>query len=231
MKAVETKRLTILNEQYAGYNNPTTRGYAYYIRNVFSPIPQGTQSWAMTGSEIQDALLRIKIRAELSMVNARTFTTQFPGVVSYVFHVWVVASAYPLDLDVPVLLDTSGGSADLGFYYQRDPWTPTFNGHNVKVLKHWTRSFNPKVVELPSTSAVSGHNMMVGRLSCRFKGRKRFQDSGVNPPSSGGIAPTGLLKGWNYYIIGGWGTIGDVSATLTPPWSLKLDSYLYYKDP
>lgn len=236
LKQVETKRFTILNENYS-LLPVDTRGSQWSARNVFSPLSEGVDSFNTIGNEIVSPMLKLKFSAMIDWNNVRGLNGlggTIPGPVSVVLNVMLVAANDQYAYYTPSLL-TPGGSNQGGWFYQADGARVTLNGNNVKVLKKWTILKSPPSI-YPGTqaTAIAGGSLVRGKMTYRWNRKITFEDLYNLPPANGGPDRAIITRGWNYYILVGWSlppgfTLG--SATIRPVVDFSMDSYLYFKDP
>jgi hypothetical protein len=232
LKLAETKRFAVINEQLPLPVNSNANQWFY--RNIFSTLAnygyQGVESWKYIGSEIQRPMLKLKFRWDIIWNGFRANTEINYGSVGLT--VMIIASND--DSFQAVFGNYPGGTSSgiTNWFYNPDGFKPTMNGNNVKVLKVWHRKVTPD--QIPTTTGsgyVSGTQVVTGKMSYRWKRKITFEDVSTIPVS-GGPTSASITRGWNYYILAGYGlfsTLGSVSALAVP--NLNMDSFLYYKDP
>lgn len=232
----EAKRFTILNESFApAFVSPLQ--YQYVLRNIFAPIPVAAgaaagASYSRIGSEIVDPLLKLKWTYFVNIGSIFATNTYYGPIY---LHTYLVAAndaaQFPLSSAV---VYPDGISGDPGWILQTNPSRPTLNGNNVKVLKarHQKISISDFVGAIspdtqPSVIA-TGIKSVTGSMSYRWKRKLTYED--VSPLVAPNPASGNQLRGWNYYILTGWGiNNGTLSNSVRP--SMLIDSFLYFKDP
>lgn len=230
----EAKRFTVLNEVFAPLGASALQ-YQYAVRNVFAPIPVAAgsaagASYSRIGSEIVDPLLKLKFSWRFNWANANASTYWGP----VFLHVYLVAandaSTFPLN---GVSIYPDGIAGDPGWLLQTNPARPTLNGNNVKVLKAWHRKMQPP----PSVAGTGGTDGVIaqyfgrgnvnGKMTYRWKRKLTYEDF---VPLSANPSSGNQLRGWNYYILTGWG-INDQTLGMSQAPICNVDSFLYFKDP
>lgn len=236
LKQVETKRFTILNENYS-ILPINTNGTQWSARNVFSPLSEGVDSFNTIGNEIVNPMVKLKFSAMIDWNNVRSLNglgSTIPGTVSVVLNVMIVAANDQYAYYQPTLLQP-GGSNQGGWFYQADGARVTLNGNNVKVLKKWSIVKSPpSIIAGTQSTAIAGGTLVRGRMTYRWKRKITFEDLTTLPPANGGPDRSIITRGWNYYILVGWGlppgfTLG--TTPIRPIVDFGMDSYLYFKDP
>lgn len=224
LRMAETKRFAILNEVYSPAP-PTNGSTQWYYRNIFAPLDQGFSSWRVVGSEIQRPYLKIKGRFEIWWDRIIADNPLNYGYVSC--HVMLVAANDALANTTPSSYGLS--SSSLNWFYQIDAQNPTMNGNNVKVLKKWSKVIRAQ--QVASGTVAYGRTLVNMSLKYRWKRRLTFEDSGAIP-DTGGPTSARILRGWNYYILVGYGLGNNLGNVTNFGWPyIRLDSFLYYKDP
>lgn len=225
LKLVESKRFAVINEN-ALANTPTNLSTQWAVKNIFSQLNGGANSFNINGNEIQHPLVKLKFlfRADFGALRADNAANY--GTVA--FNVALVASN---DTSFPAgtVQQFTNTSLISGFdmFYQPDGYKPTFNGNNVKVLKTWHRKVHPDQVSGTGTGSVT----ITGRLKYRWRRKLTYEDSAVVPGSGGPSREPLELRGWNYWLlVGSQVTTNYVSALSAPPIAI-VDTYLYFKDP
>lgn len=218
-KRSETKRFIITGENYTTLIGGTGVNQ-WATRNVFNPLVSGDLDTNVEGSMIDRAMLVIRGQFTIDWENIRA-GSGLSDVPSMILHVGVIATNDQLSLsDIP-------RAADPNWFLSNVPWRVRMDGHHVRVLKWKTYTFQPQgmgqIVTGTSPVAYGIADRQI-KLTVRFKGKKQFEE---NPGTS-----ADFLKGWNYYIVTGWGMGGNAGwagTDLQKP-TLVLDSYLYFKD-
>ncbi|QCO93518.1 capsid protein [Gopherus associated circular DNA virus 5] len=232
LSLAESKRFSIINEDFnPAYVTPTAARWS--VRSVFGPIPQGGAnadlSYAREGSEIVNPMLKLKFIFRVNWGNF--FTTNNYG--PFYFHVYLVATT---DIETfpgtgVGIYPTTGTSTDPGWFITDNITRPTLNGNTVKVLKAWHRKVTPDQVSFDqasgTTSVVAGYQDVVGKMSYRWRRKLTYQDVPGPGPNFGSSV---VLRGWNYYILVGWGAAINTVTSATRPVAV-VDSFLYFKDP
>lgn len=229
LRLAETKRNATINE-LATILPATNAATQWYYRPVFSVLEQGTSSHTIVGSEIQYPMAKVKFHWTIDW-NAITGSTpdnaRYGGVG---LNVMLVASN---DAVASVLFDLYPNNS-LGinnWFYQSNGYVPTMNGNNVKVLKKWSKIYNPDQLNFTGGASKAGISVVRGKLQYRWKRKLTFEDSATIPDTDGPISSR-ILKGWNYYWLVGFRTPTLLAgAPLQAFPTCYMDSFLYYKDP
>lgn len=227
MKNSETKRFFILNE---GWNTYRSAGqdpnWSYQYVNIFGAMQQGVQQQQFEGDTILDPLFKMTISYEVLwnvlQTQFQTSQSQFPPL--YV-HAWIIA-----------VNDQVSGVSPAPFpdidpirtwFLQPHSTRAVMNGDVVTVIKHkkrLVRAFGTDIVTPPASSAGTI------KLLKKLKGKKTFEPVSSATPNT----PGSNLKGWNYYVVFGWGVPDgyNLRNPLTAnPIRVYADRYLYFKDP
>lgn len=229
LRQVETKRLVTLNLNYSP--TPTDAGYyKYYFKNIFADIFNGVEDSDLLGNELVDPYFTWKWSVTLRPEVLRTLNAAGTGAQTVKWWLILVACNDALtpsnNNGQPSLYPQTTGNP--GWFYNVEPDKMTFNGNNVKVLKKMVRQWHlPSVIPASNTQVLSGVEQYSGKMKYRFrKGKKRYED--LTP----GNRNPGVLRGWNYYLLGGWWVPNTLTGTpLTAPVAFTCDQYMYYKDP
>lgn len=221
----ESKRFATLNVAFPTSSNGNAT--QWYVRNVFSgSLGQGTGSFSIIGSEIQTPLLKVKFTGR---VNFGALNADNPdNMATVTLNMFLIATNDQIGntTDTPTQYGLSPFSG-LNWFYSNDGHKPTFNGNNVKVLKSWSRRVHPEVI---AGTTARGIKIVRGNLRYRWRRKLTFEDT-AGIPASGGPTSANVLKGWNYYLIAGYGLSSFLSTSLTAAPSMQMDSFLYFKDP
>lgn len=241
----ESKRFSSINVNAFAPTAGTAQFYWSYI-NIFAQLPTATgaiagSSFAIDGNEIVDLLMKVKATfiipayADLGGTNTG-YGTRF-------LTIYLVAAN---DYTGPVI---GGGpppgtitwtnypgqytSTDPGWFLQPDGSKPTLNGNNVKVLRKWTKRYQPdeivKVVPVGGATTTNfGHVYLPITLKHKFRGKHTFEDNPFGDLDSN-YPRAGVLRGWNYYLLAGWGATAQIPGPQQP--QLFVDQFLYFKDP
>lgn len=227
LRQAETKRLVTLNLNFAPL--PLDAGYyKYYYKNIFQDVFNGTEQSDLIGSELVDPYFTWKWTVRFNIDVLRSLNSAGTGPQTVKWWMILVASNDQLPFGgtpQPQLYPLTIGNP--GWFYQNDPDRMTFNGNNVKVLKKMVRQWHlPSIPAGASTSLPIGVEQFSGKMKYRFrKGKKKFEDSTPDSRSA-------YLRGWNYYLLGGWWVPNTLSATpLSAPITYLFDQYMYFKDP
>lgn len=235
LSLAEAKRFSVINELFTPtYATPLVSQWT--LRSVFAVIPtaisslsNANSSYNRVGSEIVDPLLKLKI-------TGRVDWGQLGGTGNYrslYMHVYLIATTD--ETNTPgIVTNYDFSSGDPGWFIQTDAARPTLNGNNIKVLKHWRRRLTPDQGVYPVVSgqttnflAVGGQDVS-GQMTYRWKRKLTYQDA---TPSLTPNFPSGSqLRGWNYYILAGWGVTGPSVVSAARP-QILIDSFVYFKDP
>lgn len=215
----ESKRFAMINE---GFNGASFLASRYWLRNVFSTISQGVESYAIIGSEIQAPLLKLKFNWQTNW--GAIAADNINNFASIGLTVMLIASNETYSGVASV--DYGSLSPSPGWFYQDNVFRQTMNGNNVKVLKKWTKVITPAV---NNAGGVQGIVQTRGTLKYKWNRKLTFEDISIVPPT-GGPGSTRSLRGWNYYILAGRTlTASTVSGVVAP--LLTMDSFVYFKDP
>lgn len=231
LKNSETKRHFILNENWGIYPATGTPRNNYVYANIFSPLTQGFAQNTFEGDNILDPLFVARVKFDLRPTLLEADLVNPSWLPEIWCHVWLLASNDQFSQVTPTVID--GGTPPfngLDWFLQTEASRVQMNGDSCTVIKHIRRKLRPYDTGLvlqsnPSTSV---------KLVAKLKGRKIFEPGSPNTPNT----PADVLKGWNYYLVCGWGiTDGSGSPTLswpitgTGPVSVTVDRYVYFKDP
>ncbi|AVK87312.1 putative capsid protein [Termite associated circular virus 3] len=231
MKATETKRNVRLEENWSPIPSNST-GSQYTIANIFAQIggggtASGTNATQLIGDTFFNPLFKAKLRYFIDWNRVRSLNGSGTGVLPVQLYCWIVAANDILPLGVtpnnyftispqPNFFLTSGGTA------------PTFNGDNVRVIRKWSKTINPpSIVVGAGTVVTNGASLYKKNITVKFRGSKTFESD-----SSGGLGFG--LRGWNFYMITGYAMPYGFALSGTPLLPLvdvRVDRYLYFKDP
>lgn len=241
----EAKRLSVVNQDV--FNNTSAVAFRWSYTNIFSAIPvaSGTgagSSFASIGNEIVDPLLKFKAVCRIPygltlLDNSNNYgTIQFTVLlVAANDFASTTASGGPTPGNInfttyPALFDT----ADPGWFLSADPFKPTLNGNNVKVLRRWTKKYHP---EIQFEAFATGDSLRYtnGTIQFSIEGKYRWKrkltyEDNVALQAGANFPRAGYLRGWNYYLLCGWGAPGNIVTSNGQP-QMNLDRFLYYKDP
>lgn len=239
MRAVETKRYARMNDSaftplIAQFTQlGPALGTAWVFQNIFSTIGAGVGSYQIVGNEILNPMIKIKGRVRVDW--GRVGQTVLGGPPTIGVCVAIVAANEQYVNTSPTVLPNWGSSSDPGWFYNPNAYNPTFNGNNVKVLKRKLIAMHPQI---PTTSTtVFGNSVKRFSMSYRWKRKLTYEDDPATIPSggsnTGGPVRTGVLRGWNYYVLVGWAYPSNPSGTASsnPGSEIYMDQYVYYKDP
>lgn len=218
----EAKRFAILNEDYTLLQS-TNANSQWFLRNVFSPLGQGTASFQIVGNEIVAPFLKLKFSFVVDFGRLRGDNASNYNTVGLT--VMLIAANEQHSITAPMSYGNLSGNPH--WFYSNDGYRPTMNGNNVKVLKKWNRQITPPV---NNTGTMEGARVVNGTLKYRWKKKLTFEDLGP-PPTTGGPARASVLRGWNYYILVGTGVFASYTSALSAPPDCYMDSFLYFKDP
>lgn len=245
----EAKRLTILNDN--PFVSATALSFHWRFKNIFAQMYPATggsgattpgTSWGTVGNEIVDPMWKFKVSLTIRAASMLADAASVYG--SMVFHIYIIAANDYVDTVLggapppgtlawttyPPLYDAS----DPGWFINNDPFKATINGNNARVVKHWVRKWTPTIVYERFNPTADTGTSASGTVVQTFKGMKRwkrkftFEDNPVADTDSNFLR-SGTLRGTNYYLLCGWGAIGNVPAAIQP--TLNFDQYMYFKDP
>lgn len=239
LRATETKRFAILNENFTFLPTSGFNYAAWAYRNIFGPVPQGVTAFSRNGSEIHSPMLALNINVLVNwkdVANYNTNETFFPIRVTVMI---VSANEQIATGSTPTYYDYTSSSSS-GWFYMPDNLNPRLNGNNIRVLKKWTRLINPRPYALVANSgpatlqyAFGGTQSYCGKLRYKWRRKITYEDTGI-PSNIGGVVSGGTTRGNNYYILAGYSSSVNRGIAAVPPYPLCrifMDSYLYYKDP
>lgn len=220
----ETKRYITQGENFTTGIGGTGL-FQWATRNVFNGLTAGDVDTNVEGSALDRAMLVLRGQFTIDWNSVTVGAGQGADPPSIILHVGVIATNDQLSTSDIVR------AADPAWFLSSVPWRVRLDGHHVRVLKWKTYTFHPQgagqvIAPTASTPIVYGTTDRQIKLKCRFKGKKQFEE---NPGIASGLD---FLKGWNYYILTGWGVAGNA------PWVgqdsfkpvLGMDTYLYFKD-
>lgn len=246
LKLSEAKRFTSL-----GFDaNPATdygapRRFRWTYKNVFSGIPSAAggsagASFSLVGNEMVDPLAKAKFSFSWNYADilaARNYDA-YGTVMGWVY---IVATTDQLETTGFTQYPAQGSSTDPGWFMNQDPYRPTLNGNNCKIVRRWRIQHQPvnlaptaltSTGQTIITTSFSGAGTIIKNLTCkhRWKGKKTFEDftQTANPGNANYFRST-FLRGWNYYWLVGW-TVPEVVPFAQAP-AIINDQYLYFKDP
>lgn len=245
LNLAESKRMSVIEQ--AVFSNTTATTFRWTYRNLFAQLPTATgalagSSFAVDGNEIVDPLLKFKTLWTIPFEGI-AFSESSASYGTVVCHIYLVAAN-----DFTTTVD--GGSpspgtfaftpypgqystGDMGWFLNQDPYKPTLNGNNVRVLKKWTKRYHPdqliRTVTAGSTAAALGrvHLTMTGKY--RWRRKLTYEDYPFGDLDSN-FPRSGVLRGWNYYLLVGWGAPGVLTQSTSQP-QADMDTFLYFKDP
>lgn len=244
----EAKRFTVLNDA------PFTPGLGplsvrWLYKNIFAQLPTATgslagSSYGVDGSEIVDLLWKAKIT--MTMDYGSLLATISESLLAYgttYFHVYLIAandysSAVAAGGTPPGTLTWSTypaqfSATDPGWFLSQSGFRPTLNGNNCKVIRAWHKRFTP---DIQFQRVASGDTGTDGRgvvhlkmdVKHKFRGKKTFEDAPL-ADTDANFLRAGTLRGWNYFLLCGWGLPTAVSASNQP--GMFIDQFMYFKDP
>ncbi len=217
----ESKRFAVINENATLVLGSGGNQWSY--RNIFSRLDPGVGAENYIGNEIANPLLKLKF---VCLANWADIALQQPTQYGTIyFNVYLVASNE--QLPQTTFANYASISPDPGWFYSQVSSKPTLNGNNVKVLKRWRKSITPDVV---NAGTILGRKAITGQMTYRWKRKLKFEDD-ATIPTVGGPVNTRVLRGWNYYILAGFGMPVSLSGTFTSTPVIAMDSFLYFKDP
>lgn len=244
----EAKRFTLLNDSaFFATGSPT---FQWRYKNIFAQLPAANttattgSSYATVGSEIVDLLWKAKMvwRMPFFQLGTSPATNLFSYGTVY-FRAYLIAAndepntavggATPPGTTVWNTYPAQYSSTDLGWFLDQDPKKPTLNGNNVRILKRWSKKYTPPV-QWDRYASGDTNLQMLGdnyfNMTCKhkFRGKKTFEDN-VFGDTDSNFPRGGTLRGWNYYLLCGWGSAGGLDVISQP--SLTMDQFLYFKDP
>ncbi|QDJ95208.1 capsid protein [Capybara virus 1_cap1_34] len=225
LRLVETKRFVILNESFSP--TPTTNvRYQWYWRNIFANVAQGAASFNIVGSEIVNPMLVVKLRATVDWYRTQLLNSAGNGMMPVTLTMFIVAANEQFAFTTPRYYDNS---TTFGWIYQPDMLAARLNGNNCKVLKKWSITINPPSL---GQGTYVGVTQRKGKMSYRWKRKLTYEDAVVGPNPGANPVSSYLLRGWNYYLLGGYSVPYALTGSpLLPPVDYLVDTYLYYKDP
>lgn len=222
-KRSETKRFITVGENYSN-GIGGTGFFQWSTRNVFNPLTAGDLDTNVEGSMLDRAMLVIRGQMSANWEAIR-LSNASGDLVGLIWHVAVIATNDQL----PISDITRAAVPE--WFLSSVPWRPRMDGHHVRVLKWKTYTMMPQgmgtITEAGGTPLATntwGIQDRAFKMTVRFKGKKQYEE---NPGTT-----LDFLKGWNYYILTGWGMSGNSAWTgteLNKP-NLNMDTYLYFKD-
>lgn len=235
LKNTETKRAFVLNESWNSFAATGSYFYNYNFLNIFSILgtgAQGTGQNQFVGDQVLDPLMvaRIQFYVDWNTFSPAGATTLEP----VMLHTWIIAANDQYAAAAPTNVNVY--STILDWFLQTRPSRAVMNGDSCKVLHHWTRTVTPPSV--PTAVSAAFPNLFSTacirkKIVHKFKGKKTFEPQNPTSPN----LPGAYLKGWNYYLICGWGlpdgtfNLNVPTGASTRPVTIYLDRYLYFKDP
>lgn len=247
----ESKRFAVINQNpfALGVTPVVTRRWMY--KNIFAQLPQAVggnagASYAVVGNEIVDLMLKAKFAMRIPYgLMLGNGAQRLQGYGTVWFHVYLVStndfttSSSALPVPPPGTFTwnnypTFFGSDDPGWFLQQDPAKPTLNGNNVRVIRRWTKKYQPEVQQNFRSTAdtivePAGDIWLNLQVKHKFRGKKTFEDNVFGDTDANFQTRSGVLRGTNYYWLLGWGTVGAFEPSEQP--SVRLDEFMYYKDP
>lgn len=245
----EAKRFSVINDDVFG-SSATATNLRWRYKNIFAQLPTNTGTFAgssvgVEGNEIVDLMVKMKAECRIPFANMLGNSNRTAGFGSVWFHVYLVAvndyagsgsqasTPPPYNLSWTTYPDLFT-SADPGWFITNNPIKPTLNGNNVKVIRRWTKKYTPQPQQNFRSTAdtiVDPVGQISLNLQCKhkFRGKKTFEDNVFGDTDGNFTTRSGALRGWNYYWLCGWGTIGSYSLAEQP--SMNMDQFLYFKDP
>lgn len=228
LRNTETKRHFIQNENWSIYPSTGTSLYTYAYVNIFAPLTQGIQQGNFVGDSILDPLFVARIQFDL---RPNDLSGELPGISrapEVYCHAWLLASNDQFSQITPTFIDDTLPLNPSYWFLQPRASRAMMNGDSVTVIKHMKRKLRPY-----DTGTIQDSNPSISmKMVAKLKGRKIFEPAGGTAPNT----PADVLKGWNYYLVVGWGIpdggvqIAWPSATNGPVY-ISVDRYLYFKDP
>lgn len=244
----EAKRFTVLND-VASSTGLTDAVFRWRYKNIFAQLPTATgslagSSYGVDGNEIVDLLWKAKISMTVRFGDILSTPGDSINAYGTIFlHVYLVAandytSSVAQGGVPPGTLTWSEYPAqfsanDPGWFLTQSGTRPTLNGNNVRVIRAWHKRYTPDMVfERFGTgdTSVDGRGVVQIRLDAKhkFRGKKTFEDAPL-ADTDANFLRAGTLRGWNYYLLVGWGSSGQITVTNQPP--ISMDQFLYFKDP
>lgn len=241
----EAKRFSDINRTVFGIP-PGAINQRWMFRNIFATLPSatggvGSHSWTVVGNEIVDPLMKFKCTWTLPYGGTIIDGNNFYG--TEILHVYLVAAndnaetvqdgAPPPNTLIWSQYPAQFGSDDIGWFLNQDGFKPTLNGNNCKVLKKWTKRYHPEIQFQRHSSTdtnVYGNGAIQISMSGKYRWKRKltYEDNAFADIDANFLR-SGVLRGWNYYMLVGWGAPGTLSVVAQP--SCNLDMFLYFKDP
>jgi len=227
-RVVETKRFSILNEQWA-FNPTGSLPYQYAFVNLFTQLGvlgNGTSQSTFLGTEIADVMFDIRVLVTLDWNLVRSVSVS--AVRTVYFHFYVLAVNDQFEQAAPAAYTNSITG---GWFLQMYDDRIKVNGDNATVVKHKKLVIRPpSLVAGTNTTAIATVTSASKKIKFRLKGKKKFEE-GISPVGNPSVNPH--LKGYNYYLVAGWSLDGGSGLSATPytPCAITIDRYMYYKDP
>lgn len=207
-----------------------------------NPNFTGATSFSRIGSEIVDPIMKFKgswtIHWDDLMYN-------HPTAYGTVYLVVYIISCNDVFGDPGLWQNYDFGvSGEPAWFLQPDGSRVTLNGNNVRVHKKWKRKVTPDqlyntnpvtigVEPVVNATTVRGRQTIDCVITWKKRGKITYEDDPVNVDvdavGDGNLVSSYYTKGWQYYILAGWETMGPVSNINKP--NLSGDTYMYFKDP
>lgn len=220
----ETKRFAVLNEAASANSSVVSNSYYWMFKNVFSQLSQsggqGVQSYQFLGTEIVNPFLKLKFTWGIPWGNI--YNGSAANYQSVPLCVMLVSTGDDI-ATVPGFEPTINWTDTSDWFLNPDPYRVTMNGHNIRVLKKWSKMVHP---DQTIAGTPQGAVVVKGRLTYRWKRKLRYQDV----PLQGNPSRQNTLAGNNYYILVSWGTNVAVAGSSPVPYC-RMDTFLYFKDP
>lgn len=208
--------------------SPEANQWAY--KNIFEQLVQyggqGGGQAQFTGTEITNAMGRFTV---YGTVFWNRIISLVGGVSSIFFEAAVIATNDQFATGGPALYNVAASGPN--WFYNFQAYDPVFNGNNVRVIKRKRWRIDPPNMmsgaPSPPTTASSSFSKII---KVKFKGKKEFEEGAST--ITGAPQPARFLRGWNYYLMVGFGAqINAVPTTTQNLVDCYADSYLYFKDP
>lgn len=230
MKLAETKRYFIYGENWV---SPSLGigdfGSDIYVANAFAPPPVGSGDSNMTGNQIIDPMVKLKLSVAIRWGSmAATWTPHIPTVRVEAYLI-AINDQLPTTA-APRLTSIAEDNVTFVEHPNRSlRWQ--FNSQNVTVIRKVARTFSAKDISFNGAGAATAE-VATMKIAKRLRGTKEYEQSIT---TANVITQTEYLKGWNYY----WMVISQMSAGTSPgttsavapnPLEITSSRFLYYKD-
>lgn len=246
LSLAEAKRFSVIQQGVFSNTNATQVRWMY--RNLFSSLPapninNASTSYVVVGNEIVDPMLKFKATFAIPYANilASEAALVYGTICCYVYLIaandftGAVGNGAPPPGSIAFTpYPGQYSEADMGWFLNQDPYKPTLNGNNVKVLKKWSKRHHPEThLERVPTGTVTTDARGIVAIniegSYRWKRKLTFEDNPFGD-SDANFPRAGTLRGWNYYLMLGWGAPSVITLSNSQP-QCNMDTFLYFKDP